>query len=333
MARETGALNWGLLSTARINRAVIPPLRASKRNRLLAVASRTRETAEAYAREWNIPRAHASYEALLSDPEIDVVYNSLPNHLHAEWTIRAVEAGKHVLCEKPLALDVSEVDAIRRAATKHGRAVAEAFMYRHHPLTLRAQELVMSGALGALMLIRGSFSFVLSREDDIRWRPEFGGGSLRDIGCYPVSYARTMAGADPVEVYGAGVSSRTGVDVTFCGQMQFAGGLLAQFDCSFAAPYRTFMEVVGTEAILEAPYPFKPGLDAHMILRRGERAETITAPGQELYSGEVEDMADVILEGRSPRVPLSDSRANVAVLAALLESARVNKPIRPPGKL
>ena len=129
---STKVLNWGLLSTARINRSLIPPLRASKRNHLLAVASRSQEFADAYARKWKIPRAHASYEALLADPEIDVIYNSLPNHLHAEWTIKAVEAGKHVLCEKPLALSVDEVDAIAVAAQKHGRVVAEAFMYRHH---------------------------------------------------------------------------------------------------------------------------------------------------------------------------------------------------------
>src|SRR4026208_2380806 len=135
-------LNWGLLSTARINRALITPLRASKRNHLLAVASRTQASADGYAREWKIPRAPGSYEALLADPEIDIVYNSLPNQLHAEWTIKAVEAGKHVLCEKPLALNVEEVDAMQEAARKHGQVVAEAFMYRHHPQTLKVQEMV-----------------------------------------------------------------------------------------------------------------------------------------------------------------------------------------------
>src|SRR5690349_4738140 len=161
-------LNWGLLSTARINRALITPLRASKRNQLSAVASRTQESAGKYAREWKIPRAHGSYEALLADPEIDVVYISLPNHLHAEWSIKAVEAGKHVLCEKPLALSPQEVDAIKDAARKHGRVVMEAFMYRHHPQTLKVQELVKEGSLGALKLIRGSFSILLAREGDVR---------------------------------------------------------------------------------------------------------------------------------------------------------------------
>src|SRR5688500_9906419 len=155
-------LNWGLLSTARINRALIPPLRASNRNRLLAVASRTQESADRYAQEWKIPRAHGSYEALLADPEIDVIYNPLPNHLHAEWTIKAVQAGKHVLCEKPLALSADEVNAIESAARSHSQVVAEAYMYRHHPQTLKVLELIKDGSLGALRLIRGSFTYVLS---------------------------------------------------------------------------------------------------------------------------------------------------------------------------
>jgi predicted dehydrogenase len=320
-------LNWGLLSTARINRAVIPPLRASKRNRLIGVASRSQETANAYAREWGIPRAHGSYAALLEDSGIDVVYISLPNHLHAEWTVRAVEAGKHVLCEKPLALDVADVLRVQRAAARHGRVVAEAFMYRHHPQTLQVRELAAGGALGTLRLIRGSFGFSLTRDEDIRWRPEMGGGSLWDIGCYPVGYARTVAGREPIEVFGAADFDRTGVDVTFVGQMRFANGLLAQFDSSFASPPRTFMEIVGSTASLEVPNPFKPGMDERMLLRRGGEAESLSPSGREVYGGEIEDMADVVLLGHAPRVPLEDSRANVAVLAALFESARSGKPV------
>jgi predicted dehydrogenase len=154
MTMANQVLNWGLLSTAHINRAVMPAIQISKRSHLLAVASRTQASADKYAHEHKISRAHGSYEALLADPEIDVIYNSLPNHLHAEWTIKAVEAGKHVLCEKPIALNVKDVDAIKSAARKHGRVVAEAFMYRHHPQTLKAQELVKSGSLGTMKLIR-----------------------------------------------------------------------------------------------------------------------------------------------------------------------------------
>jgi len=321
-------LNWGLLSTARINRALIPPLQVSKRNHLFAVASRSQEAADAYAREKKIARAYGSYEALLADPEIDVIYNPLPNHLHAEWTIKAVEAGKHVLCEKPLALTVAEVDAIHAAARKHGRVVAEAFMYRHHPQTLKVQELVKSGSIGSLKLIRGSFSFILSREEDIRLLdPAMGGGSIWDVGCYPISYARTVVGENPLEVFGWQVTGKTGIDETFVGQMRFAGDVHAQFDSSFVIPFHSFMEIVGGEGTLSIPTPFKPGVNERIFLTRDEKTETIKVKGQELYLGEVEDMADAILLGKDSRVSLHDSRANVAVINALLESARVGKAV------
>lgn len=322
-------LNWGLLSTARINRALIPPLQVSKRNHLLAVGSRTQESADRYAREWKIPRAHGTYEALLTDPEIDVIYNSLPNHLHAEWTIRAIEAGKHVLCEKPLALSPQEVDAIEAAASKHGRVAAEAFMYRHHPQTLKVLEILGDGKLGSLRLIRGSFSYLLTRTGDVRLDPAMGGGSIWDVGCYPISYARMVAGAEPEEVFGWQVTGSTGIDETFVGQMRFSGGLHAQFDCSFAIPFHPFMEIVGSDAALNIPNPFKPGVDEKMFLTRDGKTETLRTKGQELYIGEVEDMADAILNGQPPRIPLRDSRGNVAVIAALLESARTGKPARP----
>jgi predicted dehydrogenase len=320
-------LNWGLLSTARINRALIKPLRASGRNQLAAVASRTQSSAEAYAREWKISRAHGSYEALLADPDIDVIYNPLPNHLHAEWTIKAVEAGKHVLCEKPLALSVEEVDAIQAAARKHGRVVAEAFMYRHHPQTLRVQELVKDGSLGDLRLIRGSFTYVLSREGDVRLDPEMGGGSIWDVGCYPISYARSVVGANPLEVFGWQVTGPTGIDLTFVGQMRFDGDIHTQFDSSFAIPFHSFMEIVGSEGTLNVPRPFKPETDEKIYLTRGDKTETIKIKGQELYIGEVEDMADAILLGRQPRISLDDSRAHVAMIVAFLESARTGKPV------
>ena len=326
MANKT--LNWGLLSTARINRALIPPLQVSKRNHLLAVASRSQETANAYAKEKKISRAYGSYEALLADPEIDVIYNPLPNHLHAEWTIKAVAAGKHVLCEKPLALNVADVDAIKAAAQKHERVVAEAFMYRHHPQTLKVQELVKSGSIGSLKLIRGSFSFVLSREEDIRLLdPAMGGGSIWDIGCYPISYARTVVGENPVEVFGWQVTGKTGIDETFVGQMRFGGEVHAQFDSSFVIPFQSFMEIVGSEGTLSIPKPFKPEVNERILITRDDKREAIKVKGQELYLGEVEDMADAILLGHDSRISLDDSRANVGVIAALLESARVGKPI------
>ncbi len=322
-------LNWGFLSKARINRALIPPLQVSKRNDLLAVASRSQETADTYAKEQNIPRAYASYDALLADPDIDVVYNPLPNHLHAEWTIKALTAGKHVLCEKPLALSGEEVDAIKHAANKHGRIVAEAFMYRHHPQTLRVQEIVRSGSLGALKLIRGSFSFVLTREGDVRLNPDWGGGSIWDVGCYPISYARMVARFEPVEVFGWQVKGPTGIDETFVGQMRFESGVHAQFDSSFVIPFHSFMEIVGSDGTLNIPRPFKPGINENIYLTRDQHTERITIKGQELYIGEVEDMADAILLGKNSLVSLDDSRANIAVIRAFIESANSGKPVTP----
>ena len=320
-------LKWGLLSTARINNALIPPLRASKRNALTAVASRSQQNADAYAKEKKIPRAHGTYEALLADPEIDVIYNPLPNHLHAEWTIKALQAGKHVLCEKPLALNVEEVDAMQSAARQYGRVVAEAFMYRHHPQTLKVQEIVKSGSLGTVKLVRGSFSFMLTREGDVRLNPEWGGGSIWDVGCYPISYARSALGAEPLEVFGQQVTGPTGIDETFVGQMRFPGDVLMQFASSFVIPFHAFMEIVGSDGTLSIPNPFKPYENEKLVVTRDGRAETIKIKGQELYLGEVEDMADAILLGKQPRILLEDSRANVHAIQCLLESARTGKSI------
>jgi predicted dehydrogenase len=178
-------------------------LNISPRNRLLAVASRDLERAQAYAAQNGIERTHGSYEALLADPEVDVVYISLPNNLHVEWSVRAAAAGKHVLCEKPLALSVDDVDRVAEAARQHGVVIAEAFMYRHHPQTLKVIELINEGAIGSLRIVRGGFTFMLERPGDIRLRPELGGGSIWDVGCYPISYARTAAGGiAPEEVFG-----------------------------------------------------------------------------------------------------------------------------------
>jgi len=321
-------LRWGLLSTARINRALIPPLRASPRNELLAVASRDLDRAKAYAKESSIPRAFGTYEAMLADPDIDVIYNPLPNHLHAEWTIKATQAGKHVLCEKPMALSVAEVDAMEAAARKVGVVVAEAFMYRHHPQTTKVKELVDGGAIGAVQVVRGTFTFNLTNEGDVRLYPEMGGGSVWDVGCYPISYSRYVLGAEPVEVFGWQVTGPTGIDEVFAGQMRFASGAYAQFDSGFRSPYRAHIEIVGSEGSIGVPHPFHPGLNERILLSRGgEDVQTIAVPGEDLYIGEVEDMADAILLGNPPRVSLADSRANVAAILALLQSARERRPV------
>ena len=320
-------LNWGLLSTAKINRALIKPLNASKRTRLLAVASRSISSAEAYAREWNIPRAHGSYEALLADPEIDVIYNSLPNHLHAEWTIKALRAGKHVLCEKPFALTLAEVDAMSQAAHETGKVLAEAFMYLHHAQTLKIKEIVESGVLGKLQLIKGAFTFTLTREGNYRWMEEMGGGSIWDVGCYPISFARMIVGAEPVEVFGWQLTGQGGSDESFFGQMRFKDEVHMQFDCGFKSPSRAFIEIIGTDATLNIPDPFKPGRKNEIYLNRNNEMQTIKIKGDELYSGEVEDICDAILKNQPSLISLADSRGNIAAILALLKSAKSGKPV------
>jgi len=322
-------LRWGLICTAHINRSLIPAIRASERAELVAVASRDLARAQDYARQWDIPRAHPSYQALLDDPAVDVIYNALPNHLHCEWTVRAADAGKHVLCEKPLALSVEEVDRIVEATERNGIVVFEAFMYRHHQQTLRVQELVRQGAIGDVRLVRAVFSFVFGQLDNTRFDPAMGGGALWDVGCYPVSFARTVVGADPVEVFGWQTLSKSGVDLTFAGQMRFAGGALAQFDCSFEAAFRWGAEVVGSEGVLVLDSPWKPGADEPPViqLRRGDGEELVPVEDVDPYLCEVEAMADCVLDGAEPVVSLSDSRGNVATINALYESARMGKVI------
>jgi predicted dehydrogenase len=321
-------LRWGLLSTANINRAVIKPIQASNRHKLVAVASRDGAKARAYADQHQIPKSHGSYEALLADPEVDVIYNSLPNHLHAEWTIKACQAGKHVLSEKPFAITLDEVDAMEAAARKAGVVIQEAFMYRHHPQTLKVKEMLDDGILGRIRLIRGIFTFFLSNTENVRLKPEWGGGALWDVGVYPISYIRTMLGLIPESVFGTQVLGPTGIDISFSGEMVFPNQILGQFQCGFSANYHTTVEIMGEKGSILISDPFKPNFDNEIILNRGENKERIFVKGEELYLGEVDNMADCIFNGKTQRVTIEDSRQNTRVVLALLESARTSQPVK-----
>ena len=320
-------LRWGLLSTARINKALIPPLQVSNRNKLLAVASRSQAKADGYAREQKIKRAYGSYEALLADPEIDVIYNPLPNHLHTEWSIKAVEAGKHVLCEKPLALSLADVDAMTAAAGRTGKIIAEAFAYRAHPYMLKVKEIIDGGKLGKIKIVHGSFTFVMTNQEDIRWDPAMGGGGLWDIGCYPLSFTRTVLGTEPLEVFGWQVTSPSGVDEVFAGQLRFPGDIYFQLDCSFKIPFHVYMEIVGDEGTLTIPRPFNDMAKKELYLTRDGKTSTIVVKGPDPYLAEVENFADAILLGKQPATSLADSRLNTAAILALLESAKTGKPV------
>lgn len=318
-------VRWGLLSTAHINRRLIPAIRAAERAELLAVASREQARAEAYAAEWEIPRAYGSYEALLADPDVDAVYISLPNSLHAEWTVRAARAGKHVLCEKPLALSVAEVKQIATAAASSGVVVAEAVMYLYHPLLHQARRLVQEGAVGRVTLVRGTFSFFLDRLNDVRWRPELGGGSLWDVGSYPVSFIRWIAG-EPAQAFGWQALSNSGVDATFAGLLRCRDEVIGVFDCGFRQPFRTEAEVIGTEGRLIVEQPYIVGPESRIVLHRDSGEEVISVPAADPYQCEVEAIVAAALDGVAPPVPLSSSKANVAALMALYEAARHGRP-------
>jgi predicted dehydrogenase len=322
------AMRWGILGAARINRSIIPALRAADGHTLEAVASRDADRAAAYAGEWAIPRAFGGYQDLLSDPDIDAVYIPLPNHLHAEWTVRAAEAGKHVLCEKPLALSVGEVDRIAAAAAAANVHVAEAFMYRHHPQTHAVRELVAGGAIGALRFIRGCFSFTLDRPGDVRFDPAKGGGALWDVGCYPISYARTLVGAEPETVQASAVMGPTRVDMSIAAVLRFPGNVLALADASFAAPFRTEVEVVGSAGTIRVPRPFKPGERETVLVIRGD--ETLEHPVESplLYVSQFEDFGRAARGAAPAVVTLADSRGNTAALAATLESAATGRSVR-----
>jgi predicted dehydrogenase len=320
-------LRWAIIGPGRIAPRIVRALSQSKRGELVAVASRERARAEAFAARFGVAQSFGSYEALLDAPDVDVVYVSLPNHLHAAWTIRALEAGKHVLCEKPLAVGVEEVDAIIAASERAGRVAVEGFMYLHHPQTLRAMELAQGGALGQLQLIHGSFSFFLTHPDDPRIDRAMGGGSLWDVGCYPVSFSRRIAGQEPESQNAFARFDEHGVDRTFIGQLRFPGGLLAQFDSGFATQDRERIEIVGSDATLILGAPFLPEPDGpppSVTMWHGRSPSPIEVPSVDQYHAEVEDLMSVIVDGGEPRLTLASSRGNVATLVALDRAARAS---------
>jgi len=312
-------VKWGIISTADINRKVIPGLRASDKTELTAVASRDQKRAEAYAREWEIERAYGSYDALLEDADVEAVYISLPNTLHCEWSIRAVEAGKHVLCEKPMSRHVDDVESAFDAAERNGRMLMEAFMYRHNPQTARLRRLVDEGAIGELRLVRSCFSYSLYDTDNIRLRTDVEGGSLMDVGCYCVSGSRLLAG-EPDEVYGRQFVGPSGTDWVFTGSLRFANDVLAQFDCGTALPERDELEAIGTDASLFLDDPWHCN-EPVIELRRDGRVERIEVERTDSYQLQAENFSDAIRGVGEPLLGREDAVAQARAIDALFRSA------------
>jgi predicted dehydrogenase len=337
---------WGLLSTARINERLIPALRASGRSELLAVASRSTGRAQAYAKQWDIPHAYGTYQQMLADPAINVIYLSLPNHLHVEWAIKCAEAGKHVLCEKPIAITTEEVTRMAQAAEKNGVIIQEAAMTCFHPQTRYLRELVAKRTIGEVRLIRGVFTFTLENPGDIRLDANMGGGSLWDLGSYCVSFARTVLQTEPIEVSAYQVSGDTGVDLSFSAQMQFPTGTLVQFFSSFQSFAHIEADFLGTEGRIYADIPWANhiGASANVQVTRsgnpeetstfsdsmeGHTIDTKTYENMNAYQCEIDSMVESVLNGTEPVISLADSWKNVSTIVALHESARTGKPVRP----
>ncbi len=317
-----GTVGWGLLGTARINRRIVPAMRADRRSRIVAVASRDAGRGAAAAQEWNIPHA-VGYEDLLRREDVTAIYIPLPNRLHAEWTLAAIEAGKHVLCEKPFVLDPADIDRIAAARDRVGVVVEEGFMYRHEALTARVHSLVADGAIGALRTIVTGFCYSQSRSGDVRLDAALGGGALNDVGCYPVSYACLLANRRPTGAMGTARWTDGNVDEEFTGLLTFDNGPTASLYAGFRAAPHTWLEVVGTEGTLGVPHPFKPEVRERIALVRHGEAHHIEVEGSaRLFQREIEDFVASVLDGVPTVVSLDESRRSATALAMLHGAAR-----------
>ena len=321
-------VGWGLLSTARINRNIVEAARKSARAEVVAVASRTSARAEAYAREHGIERTHGSYEALLEDGAVDAVYVSLPNSLHVEWTSRALEAGKHVLCEKPFSSDPREIEQVFDRAEERGLVVSEGFMWRHHPQTAKLVELAAQDVIGRLRLVRAAFGFDLTSVHgvgDVRLDPALDGGSLMDVGAYCVNAIRLLAG-EPERVQALQVLGPTGVDVCFAATLGLPGEVIAHFDAGFVMPRRAALEVVGEEGTVFVAEPWQPR-EPEIELRRatGDDAvegEVIPVDAADSYLLELENVSGAILGETELLLGRADAVGQARALDALQRSAR-----------
>ena len=318
-------MRLGILSTAQINHCILDAARASSELEVLAVASRDQDRAEAYARARGIPRAHGSYDALLADPEVEAVYISLPNALHVEWAIRALEAGKHVLCEKPLSRRSADAARAFDAAERCERLLMEAFMYRHNPQTARLVELVAEGAIGRLRLLRASFSFYLDDLTNVRMRGELEGGGLMDVGCYCVNAIRLLCG-EPLCAQAEQLVGGAGVDVALAGVLGFADGLLAHFDCGLVLSSRDELVVLGEQGSLHLADPWHcrtPGIE----LRRSGRSELVETPTANSYALELENLSAAIRGTAAPLLGREDAIGQARAIEALYASAQEHRTV------
>jgi len=316
-------LRWGVIgATSQVAvKAVLPAMDASLTAMLVAVASERARVAVDAPRG---ARAHPTYAALLDDPAVEAVYVPLPNSLHREWVERAAAAGKHVLCEKPLAPTADDARAMAAACEAAGVTLLEAYMTPYHPRAMAVDALVASGRLGALRFARAAFTGVLGRADDHRWRPEMGGGALLDVGTYCVAPLLHAAGRSPAHVAACASLAPSGVDRSCAGWLDFGDGFAATIECSFEAPERQHLEIVGTEAAVRVDRAFTPGQadGTFTLVQRDGRQEKITAGGGDPYQKMIEHFHDMVRNGAPPRHSISDTIDVLAVMDRLRAAAK-----------
>lgn len=328
-------VRWGILSTARVGRQrFIPGVRTGGEGEIAAIASREMDKARAVATELNIPHAHGSYEALLADPDVDAVYIGLPNGLHAEWTVKAAEAGKHVLCEKPVARHAADAARMVEACQRAGVILMEAFMYRLHPQHARVLELIQHGVIGEPVFVRASFCFALPAErraaGDVRLDRSLEGGALMDVGCYALNAARYLFRDEPVEVAAQQRLDPTfGVDTAFAGVVRFPGNRLALIDGSFDAAGTQRYEIAGAEGVISVERAFLPpaGAPASIQITEGGARRTEAVPAAEQYALEADHFAQSVRAGRL-LLPVENGQAQTIALEALYRSAETGLAVR-----
>lgn len=325
---EKRKLQWGILGYAGIaKRSVIPGIQGSEWNEVAAVASRSLDKAKTAAEAHGIAKAYGSYEELLADDSIDAVYIPLPNHLHKEWTIRAAEAGKHILCEKPIALNASEAEEMKDACEKAGVQLLEAFMYRCHPRYDMIRNVIQSGEIGQLRGIRGAFTFNNAKDmSNVRYRKDWGGGSIYDVGCYPINAARLLLGKEPeaVTVQAIFSAEHDDVDMMASGLLEFEGGVSLTFDCGMWAAFRNPLEVLGTDGIIEVPSAFitgQPGSANFFVQANGARRE-VEVPHVNAYTEQADQMYRAVTGEAKLPYGADDAILNMRVIDACLRSAR-----------
>ena len=313
------AIRWGLLGTGRINLKLLRGASGTDTAEVVAVGSREAETGRAFAAKNGIARVHGSYEALLADPDVDAIYIPLPNSMHHPWTLKAVEAGKHVLCEKPYTRHPAQIDEAWDAAQAAGVVLMEAYMWRHTPQAARLKEL--AGQIGELVHVRSTFSHRLDDDSDIRVNADLEGGSLMDVGCYCISGSRLIAGEEPVSVYGEQVTAPNGVDRRFTGVLRFPSGLVASFHSGFDS-FSESLEVTGRRGTVSVPDPWH---SLRGVLYLDGEEQTVEARNP--YQCELEDMAAAIRGEKDPLLGRDDAMGQARVIEALYRSAAAGEPI------